>query len=174
MLLQRALFSSFLWLSSIPLCVCVCIYIYIYIHHIFLIHSSVHSWTFRLFHFVWSWQLQLKESGIQRPWRKEERGQTLYLSCHPCMGTGQWWRWSDQSSRKQSDKGQRSSRGKVWPEDQGPRRAEAWELWGHQQMSQPRGLWAGCWPGPMLLRSEKRRREWGRANSDAESKELHE
>ena len=53
MLLQMALFHSFLWLSSIPLCmyvcvcVCVCIYIYIYIYiytrHIFFIHSSVNG-----------------------------------------------------------------------------------------------------------------------------------
>ena len=33
MLLQMALFCSFLWLSTIPLC--------IYMYHIFLIHSSV-------------------------------------------------------------------------------------------------------------------------------------
>ena len=41
MLLQMALFHSFLWWSNIPLCVCVCVY---YIHnmpHIFPIHSSV-------------------------------------------------------------------------------------------------------------------------------------
>ena len=37
MLLQMALFHSFLWLSSIPLCVCVCVCA----HHIFFIHSSV-------------------------------------------------------------------------------------------------------------------------------------
>ena len=51
MLLQMAKSHSFLWLSSIPLCVyvcvcvCVCIHIYIYIYthtyHIFFIHSSV-------------------------------------------------------------------------------------------------------------------------------------
>ena len=47
MLLQMALFHSFLWLSNIPqcvcVCVCVCVYIYIYIYtcHIFFIHSSV-------------------------------------------------------------------------------------------------------------------------------------
>ena len=55
MLLQMALFYSFLWLNSIPLCVCMfvcvcmcvcvymCVYIYIYIYicHIFFIHSSV-------------------------------------------------------------------------------------------------------------------------------------
>ena len=35
MLLQTALFHSFLWLSSISL------YIYIHTHHIFFIHSSV-------------------------------------------------------------------------------------------------------------------------------------
>ena len=35
MLLQMALFHSFLWLSSIPL--------YMYIHHIFFIHSSVNG-----------------------------------------------------------------------------------------------------------------------------------
>ena len=39
MLLQMATFS-FLWLSSIPLCIYIYIYIYIYIH-IFFIHSSV-------------------------------------------------------------------------------------------------------------------------------------
>ena len=45
MLLQMALFQSFLWLSNIPLCVYVCVYIYIYIytHHIFFIHSSVNG-----------------------------------------------------------------------------------------------------------------------------------
>ena len=32
MLLQMALFHSFLWLSSIPLCVCVCVCICIYTH----------------------------------------------------------------------------------------------------------------------------------------------
>ena len=37
MLLQMAEFHSFLWLSSIPLCVCVCVYIY---NYIFFIHSS--------------------------------------------------------------------------------------------------------------------------------------
>ena len=36
MLLQMALFHSFLWLSYISLCVCVCVCI-----HIFFIHSSV-------------------------------------------------------------------------------------------------------------------------------------
>ena len=52
MLLQMALFHSFLWLNSIPFCVCmyvcVCVCIYIYRererererHHIFFIHSS--------------------------------------------------------------------------------------------------------------------------------------
>ena len=35
MLLQMALFHSFLWLNNIPL------YIYIYTHHIFFIRSSV-------------------------------------------------------------------------------------------------------------------------------------
>ena len=39
MLLQMALFCSFLWLSSIPLCMCV--YINIRTHHIIFIHSSV-------------------------------------------------------------------------------------------------------------------------------------
>ena len=53
MLLQVALFHSFLWLSNISLCVYVCVYIYIYIyiythththtHHIFFIHSSVNG-----------------------------------------------------------------------------------------------------------------------------------
>ena len=45
MLLQMALFYSFLWLSSIPLCVCIYIYIYIYTytHHILFIHSSVNE-----------------------------------------------------------------------------------------------------------------------------------
>ena len=47
MLLQMALFHSFLWLSNISFCVCVCVCvyiylsIYIYISHIFFIHSSV-------------------------------------------------------------------------------------------------------------------------------------
>ena len=36
-LLQMAWFCSFLWLSSIPVCVCVCVY------HIFFIHSSVNG-----------------------------------------------------------------------------------------------------------------------------------
>ena len=35
MLLQIALFHSFLWLSNIPLCVCV--------YHIYFIHSSVNG-----------------------------------------------------------------------------------------------------------------------------------
>ena len=39
MLLQVELFYSFLWLSSIPLCVCVCVYT----HHILFIHSSVNE-----------------------------------------------------------------------------------------------------------------------------------
>ena len=39
MLLHMAKFCSFLWLSSIPLCVCVCVCVY----HIFLIHSSVNG-----------------------------------------------------------------------------------------------------------------------------------
>ena len=39
MLLQMALFHSFLWVSNILLCIY--IYIYIYIYHIFFIHSSV-------------------------------------------------------------------------------------------------------------------------------------
>ena len=40
MLLQMALFHSFLWLSSIPLCdVCVCVCVCVY--HIFFIYSSV-------------------------------------------------------------------------------------------------------------------------------------
>ena len=36
---------SFLWLSSIALCVyvCICVHIYIYTHHIFIIHSSVNG-----------------------------------------------------------------------------------------------------------------------------------
>ena len=37
MLLQMALFHSFLWLGNIPFCVCVCVCVY----HIFFIHSSV-------------------------------------------------------------------------------------------------------------------------------------
>ena len=45
MLLQMALFHSFLWLSNIPLCVCVCVcvYIYIYVSHIFLVYIPIHS-----------------------------------------------------------------------------------------------------------------------------------
>ena len=39
MLLQMALFCSFLWLNSSPLYVHVCVYIYIYVHHIFFIRS---------------------------------------------------------------------------------------------------------------------------------------
>ena len=38
MFLQMALFCSFLWLSSIPLCICV------YIYNIFFIHSSVNRY----------------------------------------------------------------------------------------------------------------------------------
>ena len=45
MLLQVAIFHSFLLLSNIPLCVCLCLcvfmYIYIYINHIFFIQSAV-------------------------------------------------------------------------------------------------------------------------------------
>ena len=37
MLLQMALFQSFLWLSNIPLCVCVCVCVC----YIFFIHVSV-------------------------------------------------------------------------------------------------------------------------------------
>ena len=40
MLLQMGLFHSFLWGSSIPLCVCVCVCVYTHIS-IFFIHSSV-------------------------------------------------------------------------------------------------------------------------------------
>ena len=41
MLLQMALFHSFLWLSSIPfLCVCVCVCVCV-CTHVFCIHSSV-------------------------------------------------------------------------------------------------------------------------------------
>ena len=40
MLLQMANFRSFLWLSSIPLCVCLCVRVYIY--YIF-IHSVVNG-----------------------------------------------------------------------------------------------------------------------------------
>ena len=39
MLLQRVLFHSFIWLSSIPVCVCVCVCV----HHIFFIHSPVNG-----------------------------------------------------------------------------------------------------------------------------------
>ena len=39
MLLQMALFHSFLWLSNIPVCVCVCVCV----HHIFFICSSVNE-----------------------------------------------------------------------------------------------------------------------------------
>ena len=41
MLLQMAKFHSFLWLSSIPLCVCVCVCVCVY--HIFFIHPSVYG-----------------------------------------------------------------------------------------------------------------------------------
>ena len=43
MLLQMALFHSFLWLSSIPLhvCVCVCVCVYTHTHPPIIIHSSV-------------------------------------------------------------------------------------------------------------------------------------
>ena len=41
MLLQILLFHSFLWLSSIPLCVCVCVCVCVY--HIFFIYSSVNG-----------------------------------------------------------------------------------------------------------------------------------
>ena len=43
MLLQMALFHSFLWLSNISVCVCVCVClcVYMYTHHIFLTHLSV-------------------------------------------------------------------------------------------------------------------------------------
>ena len=42
-LLQMANFPSFLWLSSIPLCVCVCVCVCVCMcmYHIFFIHSSV-------------------------------------------------------------------------------------------------------------------------------------
>ena len=39
MLLQMALFQSFLWLSNIPLCVCVCVCVCVC--YIFFIHVSV-------------------------------------------------------------------------------------------------------------------------------------
>ena len=47
MLLQMAIFHSFLWLSNIPLyvyiyvCVCVCVCVCVYTHHISFIQSSV-------------------------------------------------------------------------------------------------------------------------------------
>ena len=41
MLLQRVLFHSFIWLSSIPVCVCVCVCVCV--HHIFFIHSPVNG-----------------------------------------------------------------------------------------------------------------------------------
>ena len=54
MLLQMAKFCSFLWLSSIPLCVCVCvcvcIHIYIYIY-IYITSLSVHLFLF--IYFLW-------------------------------------------------------------------------------------------------------------------------
>ena len=41
MLLQMAPYHSFLWLSSIPLCVCVCVCMYVYTYiYIFFVHSS--------------------------------------------------------------------------------------------------------------------------------------
>ena len=40
MLLHMALFHSFLWPSSIPLCVCVCVCVCIHIYEIFFIHLS--------------------------------------------------------------------------------------------------------------------------------------
>ena len=43
MLLQMALFHSFLWLSNIPLYMYVCVCVYIYIYHIFFIHASVNG-----------------------------------------------------------------------------------------------------------------------------------
>ena len=54
MLLQMALFHSFLWLSNIPLCVCVCAcarahtHTHTHTHHIFFIHSSVDLGCFRV------------------------------------------------------------------------------------------------------------------------------
>ena len=36
MLLQMALFHSFLWLSNIPVCVCVCVCVCVYTPHVFL------------------------------------------------------------------------------------------------------------------------------------------
>ena len=47
MLLQMALFHSFLWMSSIPLCVCVCVCVcmcthtHTHTHYIFFIHSCI-------------------------------------------------------------------------------------------------------------------------------------
>ena len=51
MLLQMALFHSFLWLSSIPLCVCV--YTHTHTHHI-SIHFSVsgHLGSFHILAFI--------------------------------------------------------------------------------------------------------------------------
>ena len=54
MLLQMALFHSFLWLSNLPLyvyvyvCVCVCIHICVYIYIPHLLYPFIYPWTFRL------------------------------------------------------------------------------------------------------------------------------
>ena len=47
MLLQMALFHSFLWLSSIPLCISLCIQTHTHTPH--FPHPLVSWWTFRLF-----------------------------------------------------------------------------------------------------------------------------
>ena len=50
MLLQKAEFHSFLWLSNIPVCVCMCVCVCARVRtHIFFIHSSVDG-TLRCFH----------------------------------------------------------------------------------------------------------------------------
>ena len=63
MFLQTALFDSFLWLSSIPLCVYVCVYMYVYIPiythmciytHMIYTHTYLYISTY-LYHFICQW-----------------------------------------------------------------------------------------------------------------------
>lgn len=59
--------------------------------------------------------------------RKKEAGHCTFPSI-PAWGLASGGGGVIRVAGKQSDKGQRSSRGKAWPEDQGPRREEAREL----------------------------------------------